>query len=175
MKMTTATMSLTERRRAQVAERRGQVEQRLGLDDAVLQAREHDRHAKGDDEPVQPGLHDQQPVDEADRGTDREQYHDAEVRAEVEAVTEAGDRDDQPRRDHWRQPVGSLQRQVHAADHQDQALTDYHHAERGALLADAGEVGDGQERRADQRPDDDQDDENRQQRHFPQHGDVHGS
>ena len=165
---------LAEGRRAQVAERRRQVEQRLGLDDAVLQAGQHDRHAEGHDEPVQPALHDQQAVDQADRGADGDQHHDAEVRAEVGAVAVGGDRHDQPGRDHRRQAEGGLQRQVHAADHQDQALADHDHAERGALLADAGEVRDGQERGADHGPDDDQQHQHGQQRHLAQHADVHG-
>src|SRR5487761_3822 len=90
-------------RRAEVTERVRQVEQRLGLDDAVLQAGEHDRHAEGHDEPVQPALHDQQAVDQADDGADREQHDDAEVGAEVGAGAVGGDGHDQPGGDHRRQ------------------------------------------------------------------------
>ena len=95
------------------------------------------------------------PLISADGGADGEQHQDAEVRAEVGAAAEGGDRHDQPGRDHRRQAEGRLQRQVHAADQQDQALADHDHAERGALLADAGEVRHGEEHRADHRADDD--------------------
>ncbi len=61
---------------------------------------------------------------------------------------------DQPGRDHRGEPVGRLQRQVHAADEQDQALADHDDAERGDLLADAGDVRDRQERGVQDRADD---------------------
>ena len=87
--------------------------------------------------PFSQALHDQQAVDQADNGADREQHEDAEVGAEVGAGTVRGDGHDQPRRHHRRQAEGRLKGQVHAADQQDQALADHDDAERGALLADA--------------------------------------
>ena len=68
-------------RRAEIGERARQVEQRLALDDAVLEPGEHDRHAERDDEAVEPALDDQQAVDQADRRADRQQDQDAEIRA----------------------------------------------------------------------------------------------
>ena len=53
--------------------------------------RQDDRHRERDDEPVQPGLHDHQAVDEADRGADREQRDDADEWAELGAEAEIGD------------------------------------------------------------------------------------
>src|SRR6185437_15580456 len=166
---------LADGRRAEVAEFGRQVEQRLRLDDAVLHAGEHDRHAEGHDEPVQPALHDQQAVDQADDRADGEQHEDAEVGVELGAAAVGGDRHEQPGRDHRRQAERRLKRQVHAADQQDQALPDHDDAERGALLADAREVRHGEERGADQGPDDDQQHQHRQQRHLAQHADVHAA
>src|SRR3984885_5450520 len=162
-------------RRAEVAERVRQVEQRLGLDDAVLQAGEHDRHAEGHDEPVEPALHDQQAVDQADHGADREQHENAEIGTEVGAGAVGGDGHDQPGGDHRGQAERRLKRQVHAADQQDQALADHDNAERRALLADAREVRHGEERGADHAPDDDEQHQHGQQRHLAQHADVHAA
>src|ERR1700761_241847 len=166
---------LADGRRAEVAEGGGQVKQRLGLDDAVLQAGQHDRHAERHDEPVQPALHDQQPVDQPDDGANGKQDDDAEVGVEVGAAAVRGDRYEQPGRDHRRQAVRRLKGQVHAADQQDQALADHDDAERGALLSDARKVRHGQERRADHGPDDDQQHQDRQERHLAQHADIHAA
>ena len=52
-------------------------------------------------------------------------------------------------------------------------LSPHHdYAERRDLLADAGDVGHGQEDRAHHRADDQQDDEHGQQRHLAEHADV---
>ena len=93
---------------AEVPECPGQVEQGLCLDDAVLQAGQHDRHAEGDDEAVQPAFHYQQPVNEAHRGTNREQDQQSKERIELRAAAVGDDRQDQPGRDHRREAVRRL-------------------------------------------------------------------
>ena len=178
--MTTATIErdrhLAEVRGAEVAERGRQVEQRLRLDDAVLQAGQHDRHAEGHDEPVQPALHDQQAVDQADRGADGEQHEDAEVGAEVGAAR----RRRRPARSARRRPSARGRRSTRATGPCRRSCRIRLSPTTTTPSAELcwpmpGEVRDGQERRADHRADDEQQDEDGQQRHLAQHADVHAA
>ncbi len=160
--------------RAEVAEGGRQVERGLSLDDPVLDAREQDRHAQCHDEPVQSALDDEQPVEDADRGTDGEHDEDAQVGVELAAVAERCRRHQQPGGDHRGQAVGRLQREVHPGDEQDEGLAHGDDSEGGDLLADTRDVRDGEERPAlEQRAHDDEHREHGYQRRLADQRDGH--
>ena len=66
--------------RTKIGKGRGQAEQGLRFDDAVLQSGQHDGHAQGDYEGVEAALDDEQAVEHADERAHQEQHQDPDIR-----------------------------------------------------------------------------------------------
>src|SRR5690349_6929822 len=161
--------------RTDVEHRIREAEERLAAGDPGQQAAQHDQHAEGDDEAVEPEPHDEGAVDQADHHPDRKRdRHARPAGQQPESVGDARG-DDQPRGDAGREPEGGLQREIHLACDQHERLRQHEEADLGHGLQDVDQIVAGEEDRVDRVADHGDGDDRGHQGQVAQPGEHHGA